>query len=94
VKYGRSSPKPCRSKELSEQTHSFWFWRRRRYICNECGTTLEQVNDKYKLVCVADSENAVWQKYAGKALYSREWANIANGGLSDDELVASWTQER
>src|SRR5262249_32817155 len=81
----------CRSKELLEQAHFFLFWRRRRYICNECGTTLEQVGDKYKLVWVVDSEHPIGQKYTGKALYSREWANIANGGLSDEELIARWS---
>lgn len=82
----------CRSKDLSEQTQFRWLWRRRRFVCNECGTTLEQVGDKYKLIRAPDSESAVGRKYAGKVLYRREWANIANGGLSDDEIIASWTK--
>src|SRR5262252_8067113 len=41
----------CRSKDLSQQTHFFWFWRRWRFVCNECGTALQQVGEKYKLVC-------------------------------------------
>lgn len=92
---GEDRPNPirlcvtCRSKDLSRETHFFWLWRRWRFVCNECGTILQQVGDRYKLVRVTDSESAVWQKYAGKVLYSREWANIANGGLSDDEIIAN-----
>jgi hypothetical protein len=81
-----------RVKELSQERHFFWFWRRSRFICNECGTTLQQVGDKYKLTRVTNPESAVWRKYAGKILYSREWANIANGGLSDEEIAVSWTR--
>jgi hypothetical protein len=81
----------CRSKDLSRETHLFWLWRRWCFVCNECGTALQQVGDKYKLVRVVDSESAIWRKYAGKILYSREWANIANGGLSDEEIVVSWS---
>src|SRR5215831_20951146 len=60
----------CRSKDLSQQTHLFWFWRRWRFVCNECGTALQQVGEKYKLVCVGDSESAIGRKYGGKILYS------------------------
>lgn len=84
----------CRSKDLSEESHFFWLWKRSRFVCNECGTTLQQVGDKYKLARVADTGGAVWRKYAGKALRSREWANIANGGLSDEEITASWNGSR
>ena len=84
----------CRSKDLSRETHLFWLWRRWRFVCDECGTTLQQVRDKYKLVRVVNSESTIWRKYAGKILYSREWANIANGGLSDDEIIVSWNQSQ
>jgi|SRR2546430_17685079 hypothetical protein len=84
----------CRSKDLFQETNLFWFWLRWRFVCNECGTTLQQVGDKYKLTRVVDLESPVWRKYAGKILYSREWANIANGGLSDEEIVASWSRPR
>lgn len=82
----------CRSKDLSQKSHFFWLWKRWRFVCNECGTTLQQVGEKYMLVCVGDSESAVGRKYGGKILYSREWANIANGGLSDEEIIASWSR--
>jgi hypothetical protein len=82
----------CRSKDLSQKSHFFWLWKRWRFVCNECGTTLQQVGDKYKLSLVTDPESTVWRKYAGKILHSREWANIANGGLSDEEIIVSWTK--
>jgi hypothetical protein len=97
---GENKPNPialcvtCRSKDLAQENHFFWLWKRWRFVCNECGTTLQQVGDKYRLARVVDPESTVWRKYAGQTLYSREWANIANGGLSDDELVASWSRER
>jgi hypothetical protein len=97
---GQDKPNPialcvtCRSKDLSQGSHFFWLWKRWRFVCNECGPTLQQVGDKYKLVRVTDSESTVWRKYAGKILYSREWANIANGGLSDEEIIVSWTRPR
>lgn len=84
----------CRSKDLSQKSHFFWLWKRWRFVCNECGTTLQQVGDKYMLSLVTDPESTVWRKYAGKILYSREWANIANGGLSDEEIILSWTSSR
>jgi hypothetical protein len=84
----------CRSKDLSHDSHFFWFWKRSRFVCNECGTALQQVGEKYKLARVADTECAVWRRYAGKSLYSREWANIANGGLSDEEISASTSSQR
>lgn|SRR5262249_52505659 len=93
---GKDMPNPiylcvsCRSKDLSKTLHFFWLWRRCRFVCNECGTALQQIGDRYKLVRVPNSESAVSQKYAGKVLYSREWANIANGGLSDEEIIVSW----
>lgn len=36
---------------------------------------------------VPNEGSYICQKYAGKLLYSREWANIANGGLSDEEII-------
>jgi hypothetical protein len=92
---GENKPNPialcvtCRSKDLSQESHFFWLWKRWRFVCNECGTTLQQVGSKYKLARVPDTGSLLWQKYAGKILYSREWANIANGGLSDDEFIAN-----
>jgi hypothetical protein len=93
---GEDKPNPialcvtCRSKDLSRETHFFWLWKRWRFVCNECGTTLQQVGGKYMLARVPDAGSQLWQKYAGKFLYSREWANIANGGLSDDEITANF----
>jgi hypothetical protein len=96
---GENTPSPiylcvtCRSKDLFQETHFFWLWKRWRFVCNECGTTLQQVGDKYKLARVAETGSAVWGKYGGKTLYSREWANIANGGLSDEEIIAKrWAE--
>lgn len=84
---GNSKPNPivlcvmCRSRDISQETHLFWLWKRWRFVCNECGTSLQQVGEKYMLTRVPDMGSAVWQKYAGKILRRREWANIANGGL-------------
>ena len=97
---GEGKPNPivlcvtCRSKDLSQESHFFWLWKRWRFVCKECGTTLQQVGDKYKLACVPDTGSAVRLRYAGKSLRSREWANIANGGLSDEEITASWNGSR
>jgi hypothetical protein len=80
-------PKPivrciaCRSTNILEEAA-----KGRSFVCKECGTTLEQVTDKYKLVRVADT-GSVPQRYVGKVLFRREWSNIANGGLADDERV-------
>jgi hypothetical protein len=73
----------CRSKDISEKRG-----KGRSFICNECGTELQQVGDKYKLVRVPDTDSFIWQRYADKTLFRREWSNIANGGLSDDEIAA------
>jgi hypothetical protein len=81
----------CHSKDLAEERHRFWLWNRSRFVCNECGATLQQVGDKYMLSRVPSRDHHIWQKYAGKMLYSREWANIANGGLSDEEIIVSWS---
>jgi hypothetical protein len=100
---GENKPNPialcvtCRSKDLSQESHFFWLWKRWRFVCNECGTTLQQVGSKYKLARVPDTGSLLWQKYAGKILYSREWANIANGGLSDDEfscIECAWMNDQ
>jgi hypothetical protein len=74
----------CQSKDISEKRGNG-----RSFICNECGTELQQVGDKYKLARVPDRDSLIWQRYADKMLFRREWSNIANGGLSDDEIVAN-----
>jgi helicase HerA-like protein len=74
----------CRSKDISEERGEG-----RSFICNECGTILQQVGDKYKLVRTPDVDSLVWQRYGGKTLFGREWSNIANDGLSDDEIIAN-----
>jgi hypothetical protein len=79
----------CRSETLSKKTHVFWFWKRWRFECKECNSTLQQVGEKYQLTHVSDTESVIWRKYGQRMLYSREWANIANGGLSDDEIIAN-----
>jgi hypothetical protein len=82
----------CRSRTLSQEIHFFWFWKRWRFVCKECSATLEQVGDKYQLTQVPDTGSVIWRKYGQKTLHSREWANIANGGLSDDEIIADLSQ--
>ena len=88
---GEDRPNPifvcvtCRSKDLSHASKG-------KIECNECGTTLQQVGEKYMLARVVDPASLVWRKYTGKALYSREWGNIAKGGLSDDEIIANVAQ--
>jgi hypothetical protein len=95
---GEDKPNPihlcvvCRSKDISQETHLFWFWKRWRFVCNECGTTLQQVGSRYMLACVPDTESSIWRKYGQKILRSGEWANIANGGFSDDELTANFAK--
>ena len=79
----------CRSKEISSKKR-LWQPNVITFVCNDCGTALEQVGDQYKLTHVADTGSSVWQKYAGKILYRREWANIAQGGYSDEELAIRW----
>jgi ribosomal protein L37AE/L43A len=79
----------CRSRNLLQKTHFFWLWNCWRFVCNECSTTLQQAGDKYRLTQVFDTGNPTWRKYGQRTLYSREWANIANGGLSDDEIIAN-----
>ena len=76
----------CRSKDISSKR----LWRATIFVCNDCGTTLEQVGDQYKLTHVTDTGCSVWQKYAGKILFRREWSNIALGGYSDEELAIMW----
>ena len=76
----------CRSKDISSKR----LWRATIFVCNDCGTTLEQVGDQYKLTHVADTGSPVWQKYGGKTLFRREWSNIAQGGYSDEELTTRW----
>jgi len=84
----------CRSRNLSQEIHFFWVWKRWRFVCNECGTTLQQVADKYELTQVPDTGNHIWLKYGHKTFYSREWANIANGGLSDDEIITNFRKRQ
>ena len=79
----------CRSKDISSKKR-LWQSNAITFVCNDCGTALEQVGDQYKLTHVADTGSSVWQKYAGKILYRREWANIAQGGYSDEELAIRW----
>jgi hypothetical protein len=79
----------CRSRNLSQETHFFWLWKRWRFVCKECSTTFQQVGDKYRLTQVSDTGGPIWRKYGLKTLYSCEWANIANGGSSDDEIIAN-----
>jgi hypothetical protein len=76
----------CRSKNISSKKR-LWQSNAITFVCNDCGTALEQVGDQYKLTHVTDTGSSVWQKYAGKILYRREWANIAQGGYSDEELA-------
>jgi hypothetical protein len=77
----------CRSKDFA-WTESHVLGHHRFFVCNECGTKLRQVGEKYKLDHVADMSCDLWEKYGGQTLYSREWANIANGGLSDAEFAS------
>ena len=79
----------CRSKDISSKKR-LWQSNAITFVCNDCGTALEQVGDQYKLTHVTDTESPIWQKYAGKILYRREWANIAQGGYSDEELAIRW----
>jgi hypothetical protein len=73
---------------LLQKTQFFWFCKRWRFECKECNATLQQVGDKYQLTQVSDKGSIIWHKYGRKTLYSREWANIANGGSSDEEIIA------
>jgi Holliday junction resolvasome RuvABC ATP-dependent DNA helicase subunit/uncharacterized tellurite resistance protein B-like protein len=79
----------CRSKNISSKKR-FWHSNAITFVCNDCGTALEQVGDRYKLTHVTDTGSPVWQKYAGKILYRREWSNIALGGYSDQDLAIKW----
>jgi hypothetical protein len=73
----------CRSKNISSKKSLGRKSNAITFVCNDCGTALEQVRDQYKLTHVTDTGSSVWQKYAGKILFRREWSNIALGGYSD-----------
>lgn len=53
------------------------------YKCANCGATFARKEEKYKLFQVQDISNTIWQDYGEKRLTSREWKNIAYGGMSD-----------
>lgn len=53
--------------------------------CNLCGAVFVPKGKGYKLSKVNDTSSATWKAYGNKVLKEHEWANIANGGLSDEE---------
>lgn len=62
--------------------------------CESCGSTFKKKGKNYQLTRVNDQLNSTWQEYGKQVLTEREWANIANGGISDakqQELdINSW----
>jgi len=53
-----------------------------RAVC-ACGAVFERRDNVYQLKTGGDYSSAVWQEYGSQFLAAREWAAIAQGGMSD-----------
>jgi hypothetical protein len=52
-------------------------------ICSGCGAVFTPIQDKFRLIRVADEASPIWQTYGNKTLAPREWRNIALRGMSE-----------
>lgn len=51
--------------------------------CEKCGAIFVKSGEVYKFFKISDSSNAVWREYGNETLTTKEWVNIAKGGMSD-----------
>jgi len=70
----------CRSKDLAERREFML----RHFVCNDCGTRLEQIGQKFRLD--QDSHPRPKDPKQKFSQQSRTWAKQGNGSLSDIEV--------
>ena len=65
-----------------------WLGKYQILACAKCGTKLRKKlsgSDSWQLYETGDKNSRVWQGYGQQTLTSREWVNIGNGGMSDQQ---------
>lgn len=63
------------------------FGKSKKYTCqnNECLTILVPEKDRIFMNVTKKKDSDIWKRYRHKRLTLREWKNIAEGGLTDEE---------
>ncbi|MBA7619589.1 hypothetical protein ES703_26928 [subsurface metagenome] len=85
----------CKAGSLSLATEKrrFGLGAKQKAICG-CGAVFRRRGDVYELETGGDYSSPTWQEYGRHFLSSREWASIAQGGMSDAKLAQHrWERE-
>lgn len=75
----------CKSGQLRETLRKklFGLVATKSVDCNKCGALFIKRRERHKLSKAQDTANPVWKNYRNQTLTTREWKNIAYGGMSD-----------
>ncbi len=97
----------CGSERLSvdeEKGGFLWSSKYQTVSCADCGTKFrKEIGGKWRLYATTHAifengrENKVWQHYSSQEATAREWVNIGNGGVSDEEQkvidIEAWLEK-
>ena len=53
-------------------------------VCEKCKAKFRKLGSSYKFIKTNNTESDIWKEYGRQTLTAREWINIENGGMSDE----------